>query len=78
MILRMLAGGNIEFELPNGPKLTGLAPDARKFSTRDAAGCGDKSGAAQSWATGGTLPVVDVVEFQDDLIVVVLTDQFLC
>ena len=34
--------------LANGPKLTGLAPHALKFSTRDPAGCGDKSGAAQS------------------------------
>ena len=33
-------------EPPNEFKLTGLAPHARKFSTRGPAGCGAKSGAA--------------------------------
>ena len=42
-----VAGGS-ETATPNGPKLTGLAPHGLKFSTREPAACGDKSGAAQS------------------------------
>jgi hypothetical protein len=34
----------------NGSKLTGVDPHALKYSARQPASCGDKSGAAQSWA----------------------------
>ena len=58
----MLRGQNVALRntirgepvLANGPKLTGLAPHALKFSTRDPPGCGDKSGAARSYAAVST------------------------